>query len=400
MSIVSHRVQKMKPSPTLAVTAKANELKAQGKKIISLSVGEPDFDTPIQAKQGGIDAINAGKTKYTAVDGTPELKKAIIAKFKNENEIEYDASEITVGCGAKHVLFNAFLATINDGDEVIIPAPYWVSYPDMVELFGGKAVIVKTTFENSFKLTAQDLKNAITPRTKWVILNSPSNPTGEVYTKEELIAIGNVVEKNPHVYVMSDDIYEHLVFGVKFYTLAQLFPNLQHRILTVNGVSKSYAMTGWRIGFAGIKDKAIIKAIANVQSQSTTNPASISQEAARVALEMGNSFRRETVPVFEKRRNYVFDRLTKINGVEAKLPSGAFYVFFSVEKLIGKKAENGKVMESSEMITEYLLENAEVACVHGEAFGFAGFIRISYATSESILTEAMDRIEKSLGKLI
>ena len=233
MSIISHRVQKMKPSPTLAVTAKANELKAQGKKIISLSVGEPDFDTPIQAKQGGIDAINAGKTKYTAVDGTPELKKAIIAKFKNENEIEYDASEITVGCGAKHVLFNAFLATINDGDEVIIPAPYWVSYPDMVELFGGKAVIVKTTFENSFKLTAQDLKNAITPRTKWVILNSPSNPTGEVYTKEELIAIGNVVEKNPHVYVMSDDIYEHLVFGVKFYTLAQLFPNLQHRILLV-----------------------------------------------------------------------------------------------------------------------------------------------------------------------
>jgi aspartate aminotransferase len=400
MSIISHRVQKMKPSPTLAVTAKANELKAQGKKIISLSVGEPDFDTPIQAKQGGIDAINAGKTKYTAVDGTPELKKAIIAKFKNENEIEYDASEITVGCGAKHVLFNAFLATINDGDEVIIPAPYWVSYPDMVELFGGKAVIVKTTFENSFKMTAQDLKNAITPRTKWVILNSPSNPTGEVYTKEELIAIGNVVEKNPHVYVMSDDIYEHLVFGVKFYTLAQLFPNLQHRILTVNGVSKSYAMTGWRIGFAGIKDKAIIKAIANVQSQSTTNPASISQEAARVALEMGNSFRRETVPVFEKRRNYVFDRLTKMNGVEAKLPSGAFYVFFSVEKLIGKTAENGKVMESSEMITEYLLENAEVACVHGEAFGFAGFIRISYATSESILAEAMDRIEKSLGKLI
>ena len=399
MSIISHRVQKMKPSPTLAVTAKANELKAQGKKIISLSVGEPDFDTPTQAKQGGIDAINAGKTKYTAVDGTPELKKAIIAKFKNENEIEYEPSEITVGCGAKHVLFNAFLATINDGDDVIIPAPYWVSYPDMVELFGGKAVIVKTTFENAFKLTAQDLSKAMTPKTKWVILNSPSNPTGEVYTKEELIAIGKVVEAHPHVYVMSDDIYEHLTFGVKFYTLAQLFPNLQSRILTVNGVSKSYAMTGWRIGFAGIKDKAIIQAIANVQSQSTTNPSSISQEAARVALEMGDSFRRETVPVFEKRRNYVFDRLTKIDGVEAKLPSGAFYVFFSVEKLIGKKAGNGKVMESSEMITEYLLEDAEVACVHGEAFGFAGFIRISYATSENILEEAMNRIEKSLGKL-
>ena len=399
MSIISRRVQKMKPSPTLAVTAKANELKAQGKKIISLSVGEPDFDTPNQAKQGGIEAINSGKTKYTAVDGTPELKKAIIAKFKNENEIEYEPSEITVGCGAKHVLFNAFLATINDGDEVIIPAPYWVSYPDMVELFGGKAVVVKTTFENSFKLTASDLQKAITPKTKWVILNSPSNPTGEVYTKEELTAIGKVVETHPHVYVMSDDIYEHLTFGVKFYTLAQLFPNLQHRILTVNGVSKSYAMTGWRIGFAGIKDKAIIKAIANVQSQSTTNPSSISQEAARVALEMGDSFRLETVPVFEKRRNYVFERLTKMKGVEAKLPSGAFYVFFSVEKLIGKKAENGKVMESSEMITEYLLEDAEVACVHGEAFGFAGFIRISYATSESILEEAMNRIEKSLGKL-
>lgn len=389
----------MKPSPTLAVTAKANELKAQGKKIISLSVGEPDFDTPQQAKQGGIDAINAGKTKYTAVDGTPELKKAIIAKFKNENEIEYEPSEITVGCGAKHVLFNAFLATINDGDEVIIPAPYWVSYPDMVELFGGKAVVVKTTFENSFKLTAEDLQKSITPRTKWVILNSPSNPTGEVYTKEELLAIGKVVEANPHVYVMSDDIYEHLVFGVKFYTLAQLFPSLQHRILTINGVSKSYAMTGWRIGFAGIKDKSIIKAISNVQSQSTTNPASISQEAARVALEMGDSFRKETVPVFESRRNYVFERLTKMSGVEAKLPSGAFYVFFSVEKLIGKQTDGGKVMESSEMITEYLLEDAEVACVHGEAFGFAGFIRISYATSESILAEAMDRIEKSLGRL-
>ncbi len=399
MSIISHRVQKMKPSPTLAVTAKANALKLQGKKIISLSVGEPDFDTPAQAKQGGIDAINAGKTKYTAVDGTPELKDAIIKKFQNENGITYEPSEITVGCGAKHVLFNVFLATINDGDEVIIPAPYWVSYPDMVELFGGKSVIVKTTFENAFKLTAEQLAKAITPRTKWVILNSPSNPTGEVYTKEELLAIGSVVENNPNVYVISDDIYEHLVFGVKFYTLAQLFPHLQNRILTVNGVSKSYAMTGWRIGFAGIKDKSIIKAIANVQSQSTTNPSSISQEAARVALLMDDSFRRETVPIFEQRRDYVFNRLIKIDGVDAKLPSGAFYIFFSVEQLIGKKTENGTIMVSSEAITEYLLEDAEVACVHGEAFGFAGFIRISYATSETILKEAMDRIEKSLNKL-
>lgn len=399
MSIISNRVQKMKPSPTLAVTAKANELKAQGKKIISLSVGEPDFDTPMQAKQGGIDAINSGKTKYTAVDGTPELKKAIIQKFKNENGIEYEASEITVGCGAKHVLFNAFIATINDGDEVIIPAPYWVSYPDMVELFGGKAIIVQTKFENNFKLTAEELEKAITPKTKWLVLNSPSNPTGEVYTKEELVAIGKVVEKHSHVYVMSDDIYEHLVFGVKFYTLAQLFPHLQNRVLTINGVSKSYAMTGWRIGFAGIKNKEIIKAIGNVQSQSTTNPSSISQEAARVALTMGDSFRNETVPVFQKRRDYVFNRLTQIQGIEAKKPDGAFYIFFSVEKLIGKKSESGKVMESSEMITEYLLEDAEVACVHGEAFGFAGFIRISYATSESILEDAMNRIEKSVNKL-
>jgi aspartate aminotransferase len=399
MSIISHRVKKMKPSPTLAVTAKANELKAQGKKIISLSVGEPDFDTPIQAKQGGIDAINSGKTKYTAVDGTPELKKAIIQKFKTENGIEYEPSEITVGCGAKHVLFNAFIATINEGDEVIIPAPYWVSYPDMVELFGGKAVVVKTTFENNFKLTAKELEWAITPKTKWVVLNSPSNPTGEVYTKEELLEIGKVIERHSHVYVMSDDIYEHLVFGVKFYTLAQLFPNLQNRILTVNGVSKSYAMTGWRIGFAGIKDKALIKAIGNVQSQSTTNPSSISQEAARVALLEAGGFRKETVPVFAKRRDYVFERLTKINGVKAKKPDGAFYIFFSVEGLIGKKTESGKVVQSSEVITEYLLEDAEVACVHGEAFGFAGFIRISYATSESILEEAMNRIEKSLNKL-
>ncbi len=399
MSIISRRVQKMKPSPTLAVTAKANELKAQGKKIISLSVGEPDFDTPIQAKQGGIDAINSGKTKYTAVDGTPELKKAIIQKFKNENGIEYEPSEITVGCGAKHVLFNAFIATINEGDEVIIPAPYWVSYPDMVELFGGKAVVVKTTFENNFKLTAKELEQAITSKTKWVVLNSPSNPTGEVYTKEELIEIGKVIEKHSHVYVMSDDIYEHLVFGVKFYTLAQLFPNLQNRILTVNGVSKSYAMTGWRIGFAGIKDKTLIKAIGNVQSQSTTNPSSISQEAARLGLLEAGNFRAETVPVFAKRRDYVFERLTKINGVKAKKPDGAFYIFFSVEGLIGKKTESGKVVQSSEAITEYLLEDAEVACVHGEAFGFPGFIRISYATSEAILEDAMNRIEKSLSKL-
>ncbi|MDA0617252.1 MAG: pyridoxal phosphate-dependent aminotransferase, partial [Proteobacteria bacterium] len=322
-----------------------------------------------------------------------------IHKFKTENGIEYESSEITVGCGAKHVLFNAFISTIDDGDEVIIPAPYWVSYPDMVELFGGKAVVVKTKFENNFKITAEELEKAITQKTKWIVLNSPSNPTGEVYTKEELFAIGNVIEKHSHVYVMSDDIYEHLVFGVKFYTLAQLFPNLQNRILTINGVSKSYAMTGWRIGFAGIKDKALIKAIGNVQSQSTTNPSSISQEAARLALLEAGNFRKETVPVFAKRRDYVFDRLTKINGIKAKKPDGAFYIFFSVEDIIGKKTESGKVLNSSEVITEYLLEDAEVACVHGEAFGFAGFIRISYATSEAILEDAMNRIERSLNKL-
>ena len=399
MSIISTRVQKMQPSPTLAITAKANELKKQGKNIISLSVGEPDFDTPQEAKQGGIDAINQGKTKYTAVDGTAELKQAIAYKFKIENEIEYAPSEITVGCGAKHVIFNAFLATVNAGDEVIIPAPYWVSYPDMVELFDGVAVIVKTTFENSFKITAAELKKAITPKTKWVILNSPSNPTGEVYTKEELLAIGKVVEENPHVYVMSDDIYEHLIFGQKFYTIAQLFPNLQNRILTINGVSKGYAMTGWRIGYAGIKNKEIIGAISKVQSQSTTNPSSISQEAARTGILNAGNFRHETVPVFQKRRDYVFGRLTKMNGIKAKLPAGAFYVFFSVEGLIGKKAENGKVLNSAETITEHLLEDAEVACVHGEAFGFPGFIRISYATSEKILEEAMDRMEKCFAKI-
>ncbi len=399
MSIISRRVQKMKPSPTLAVTAKANELKAQGKKIISLSVGEPDFDTPIEAKNGGIKAINDGKTKYTTVDGTLALKKAICKKFKEENNIEYEPSEITVGCGAKHVLFNTFISTINEGDEVIIPAPYWVSYPDIVELFDGKAVIVKTTFANNFKLTAEELKNAITPQTKWVILNSPSNPTGEVYTKDELLDIGQVIEDNPHVYVLSDDIYEHLVFDVKFYTLAELFPNLQNRILTVNGVSKGYAMTGWRIGYAGIKNATLIKAIANVQSQSTTNPSSISQEAAIFALLECKDFRNKSVPVFQKRRDYVFKRLTAINGVEAKLPSGAFYIFFSVQKLIGKKTQNGVELHSSEDITKYLLEDAEVACVHGEAFGFNGFIRISYATSESILKDAMDRIETSLNSL-
>lgn len=389
----------MQPSPTLAITAKAAELKKQGKNIISLSVGEPDFDTPKEGKQGGIDAINQGKTKYTAVDGTTELKQAISQKFKNENNIEYSSSEITVGCGAKHVLFNAFLATINAGDEVIIPAPYWVSYPDMVALFDGKPIIVKTTFENSFKITAAELEKAITPKTKWIVLNSPSNPTGGVYTKEELLALGHVVEKHPHVYVISDDIYEHLTFEGKFHTMAELFPNLQNRILTVNGVSKGYAMTGWRIGYAAIKNKEIISAISKVQSQSTTNPSSISQEAARTALLNAGSFRGETVPVFQKRRDYVFGRLTKMNGIRAKLPSGAFYIFFSVENLIGKKTEGGKVLQSSEAITEYLLEDAEVACVHGEAFGFEGFIRISYATSDALLTEAMNRMEKSFAKL-
>jgi aspartate aminotransferase len=260
-------------------------------------------------------------------------------------------------------------------------------------------VIIKTTFENSFKITPQELQKAITPKTKWVVLNSPSNPTGEVYSKEELLALGKVIEANPHVYVMSDDIYEHLIFGQKFHTLAELFPNLQSRILVVNGVSKGYAMTGWRIGYAAIKNKEIIDAISKVQSQSTTNPSSISQEAARTGILNATSFRGQTVPVFEKRRNYVFNRLIKMNGIKAKMPSGAFYVFFSVENLIGKKTADGKPLPSSEAITEYLLEDAQVACVHGEAFGFAGFIRISYATSEKILEEAMDRMEKSFAKL-
>ena len=396
-NILSQRALNLKPSQTIAITTKAMELKRQGIDVISLSVGEPDFDTPQNVKVAANEAIKNGKTKYTQVDGTPELKAAIVAKFKRENNIEYQTNEITVGSGAKQVIFNAFMATINDGDEVIIPSPYWVSYPEMVELFGGKSVIVQTTFENNFKAKASDIEKAITQKTKWIILNSPSNPTGEVYLESELREIANVLLKNPHVYVISDDIYEHLIYDdIKYTTLAGIEPSLINRVLTVNGVSKSYAMTGWRIGYAGIKDVSLIKAIANIQSQSTSNPCSISQSAAVEALNGPQGFLDESKVKFRRRRDLFSSILSSIDGITIKKPAGAFYLFFSIEKLLGKKTPAGKTLENCFDFVNYFLEDAKVASVHGAAFGFPNFVRVSYAISEEQIEEAGKRIKESI----
>jgi aspartate aminotransferase len=387
MSIISNSLKRIKPSPTIAVTQKARELRAAGKDVIGLGAGEPDFDTPDNVKRAAIKAIKDGDTKYTAVDGTPALKKAIINKFKRENNLSYTADQITVGTGGKQVLYNAFMATLNKGDEVIIPAPFWVSYPDMVLLAGGKPKIVKCSEADGFKLTPKSLKKAITKNTKWLILNSPSNPTGAGYTKNEINNLAKVLIKHKNVHILSDDIYEHISYdNFKFYTIAQV-SKLKDRTLTMNGVSKSYAMTGWRIGYAaGPKD--IIKAIGKIQSQSTSNPSSISQAAAVEALNGNQSFIKKRSKAFKERRNFVVKSLNAINGISCLTPNGAFYVFPSCKGLLNKKTE----LKTDTDFVQKLLEKSNVAVVQGSAFGLEGYFRISYATSMQNLKKAMERI--------
>jgi len=388
MSIISDSLKRIKPSPTIAVTQKARELKAAGKDIIGLGAGEPDFDTPKNIKNAAIKAIRGGDTKYTAVDGTPSLKNAIIKKFKKENHLKYSKEEITVGTGGKQVLYNVFMATLNKGDEVIIPAPFWVSYPDMVLLAGGKPKIVKCSEEDNFKLTSKKLRKAISKKTKWLILNSPSNPTGASYTKSEIKKLSQVLIKHRKIHILSDDIYEHIIYDkAKFFTIAQI-SSLKNRTLTMNGVSKSYAMTGWRIGYAG-GPKEIIRAIRKVQSQSTSNPSSVSQAAAVEALNGTQKFIKTRSKEFKKRRDFVVRSLNKIKGINCLTPNGAFYVFPSCKKLLGKKT---KLKTDSEFV-EKLLQKANVAVVQGSAFGLQGHFRISYATSMQKLKLAMKRIK-------
>ena len=391
MSIVSNNLKRIKPSPTLAVNQKARELKAAGKDVISLGAGEPDFDTPDNIKQAAIRAINEGDTKYTAVDGTPVLKDAIIKKFKRENNLEYQADQITVGAGGKHVIYNAMVATLNEGDEVVIPAPYWVSYPDIVLLAGGTPIILECNEKQGFKINASELEKYITKKTKWIILNSPSNPTGACYSESDIREIAKVLIKHPHVYILSDDIYEHVAYeGFKFFTIAQI-TELKERVLTMNGVSKAYSMTGWRIGYAA-GPKEIIKAIAKIQSQSTTNPSSISQAAAVEALNGTQDFIKERATSFQERRDFVVKALNETDGIECLNPDGAFYVFPSCKGLIGKKDSSGKEIKTDTDFVQSLLENSGVAVVQGSAFGLEGFFRISYATSMGNLKKALEKI--------
>ncbi|MGQ3049034.1 MAG: pyridoxal phosphate-dependent aminotransferase [Niveispirillum sp.] len=399
MSLLADRLSRIKPSPTIAVTSKARALKAAGRDVIGLGAGEPDFDTPENIRAAGIRAIENGQTRYTDVDGTPDLKKAICAKFARENGLTYTPDQVTVGVGGKQVLYNALMATLNAGDEVIIPAPYWVSYPDMVLLAEGTPVTVACPAENGFKLLPADLEAAITAKTKWLILNSPSNPTGAAYTADELKALGEVLLKHPHVYIMTDDMYEHLVYeDFKFTTIAQVVPALYDRTLTVNGVSKSYSMTGWRIGYAA-GPKALIKAMGIIQSQSTSNPTSISQAAAVEALNGPQDFIKERAAVFQTRRDLVVSMLNQAAGLNCPNPEGAFYVYPSCAGTIGKTAPTGKVIETDEDFASELLEAEGVAVVHGAAFGLSPFFRISYATSTDVLEEACTRIQRFCGSL-
>jgi aspartate aminotransferase len=390
---------RIKPSPTIAVTSKARELKAAGMDVIGLGAGEPDFDTPDNIKEAAIKAIRDGQTKYTAVEGIPELRAAIAAKFKRENNIDYKPSQTFVAPGGKTVLFNALMATINPGDEVIVPAPYWVSYPDIVLLGGGKPVIVECTLENGFRLTAEALEKAITPKTKWLVFNQPSNPTGACYTREQLKALTDVLMKHPHVWVLTDDMYEHLVYGgFKFTTILEVEPGLYDRTLTMNGVSKAYAMTGWRIGYCGGPED-LIKAMAKLQSQSATNATSISQWAAVEALNGTQDFIPKFQKIFEERRDLVVSMLNQSNGIQCPKPEGAFYVYPSIKGLIGKKTQKGKVIDTDEAFATALLEDSGVAVVHGAAFGLSPFFRISYATSNKNLEEACRRIQTFCGDL-
>ncbi|SLN39310.1 Aspartate aminotransferase [Roseovarius gaetbuli] len=399
MSILSATLSRVKPSPTIAVTTKAQELKAAGRDVIGLGAGEPDFDTPDHIKAAGIRAIEAGKTKYTAVDGIPELKAAICAKFKRDNGLKYVPAQVSVGTGGKQILYNALMATLNPGDEVVIPAPYWVSYPDMVLLAGGEPVIAPAGIESGFKLSPEALEAAITPKTKWFIFNSPSNPTGAGYTWDELKALTDVLLRHPHVWVMTDDMYEHLSYdGFEFCTPAQVEPALYDRTLTCNGVSKAYAMTGWRIGYAaGPQD--LIGAMRKIQSQSTSNPCTISQWAAVEALNGSHDFIAANNAIFKRRRDLVVSMLSEIDGIECPTPNGAFYVYPSIAELIGKTSKAGTLIDNDEAFATALLEETGVAVVFGAAFGLSPNFRVSYATSDEALKEACTRIQTFCAEL-
>ncbi|WP_075215352.1 pyridoxal phosphate-dependent aminotransferase [Mongoliimonas terrestris] len=399
MSFLAHSLSRVKPSATIAVTNKARELKAAGRDVIGLGAGEPDFDTPDNIKDAAIRAIREGKTKYTAVDGIPELKAAIVAKFQRENNLAYTPAQISVGTGGKQVLYNALMATLNPGDEVLIPAPYWVSYPDMVLLAGAEPKFIDASMATGFKVLPDALDAAITPATKWLIFNSPSNPSGAAYTRAELRAIADVLMKHPHVWVMTDDMYEHLVYDdFVFTTLAEVEPALMDRTLTVNGVSKAYCMTGWRIGYAG-GPAHLIKAMANIQSQSTSNPSTISQWAAVEALNGPQDFIAANNVVFKERRDLVVSMLNQARGLSCPTPEGAFYVYPSCEGLIGRTAPTGKVIATDEDFVSELLEAEGVAVVQGSAFGLGPNFRISYATATSDLEEACIRIQRFCGSL-
>ncbi len=399
MSVLAQRLGRIKPSATIAVSTKARELKAAGRDVIGLGAGEPDFDTPDNIKDAAIAAIRAGDTKYTAVDGTPALKQAIQAKFKRDNDLDYALDEITVGTGGKQVLYNALMATLNPGDEVVIPAPYWVSYPEMVALAEGEPVAVACSANSGFKLLPEMLEAAITPKTKWLILNSPSNPSGAAYTAAELEALADVLRQHPQVWTLTDDMYEHLVYdGFKYTTIAQVAPDLKDRTLTMNGVSKAYSMTGWRIGFGG-GPKALIKAMGTIQSQSTSNPSSVSQAAAVEALNGTQDFIEPNNDLFKSRRDLVVAALNGCEGLHCPTPDGAFYVFPSCAGCIGKTTPDGKRIETDLDFVTYLLESEGVAVVHGSAFGLAPHFRVSYATSSELLEKACGRIKRACAAL-
>jgi len=399
MPLIASRLSRIKPSPTVAVTSKARELIAAGRDVIGLAAGEPDFETPKHIRDAAKTAMDRGETKYTAVPGTLELRKAIINKLKRDNDLDYGVDQISVGCGGKQNIYNALMATLDEGDEVIIPAPYWVSYPDITLLAEGTPVFIDCPVEANFKLTPEDLESAITPKTKWLILNSPSNPTGVGYTYEDMRALTNVLLRHEHVWLMTDDIYEYLAFDdFKFVTPAQVEPALIGRTLTLNGLSKAYCMTGWRVGYAA-GPKEIIQAMNSIQSQSTTHTSSVSQAAAIAALTGPHDFIAKHNKIFVERRNLVTSMLNEANGLSCTLPDGAFYVYPSCEKLIGKKTPQGEIIETDQDFVSYLLESVGVAAVHGTAFGLSPHFRVSYATSSNLLTKACIRIHKACADL-
>jgi len=392
-------LNRIKPSPTLAMTQKSRELKAAGRDVIGLAAGEPDFDTPDNIKEAAIAAIRRGETKYTNIEGIPELRAAVARKFKRENNLDYKPAQCFVGPGGKSVIYNAMMATLNEGDEVIVVAPYWVSYPDIVLLAGAKPVVIETRLEDGFRLTPEALDKAITKNTKWIIFNQPSNPTGACYTREQLKALTDVLLKHPQVWILSDDMYEHLIFGgFKFHTVAEVEPKLYDRTLTMNGVSKAYCMTGWRIGYCA-GPIPLIQAMAKLQSQSATNATSISQWASVEALDGPQDFLPRFQRVFEGRRDLVVSMLNQSNGIECPMPEGAFYVYPSIRKLIGMRAPSGTTLNTDEDFANELLDTEGVAVVHGAAFGLSPFFRISYATSDKVLEEACSRIQRFCGSL-